>query len=181
MTTAPERPKATRTALLATLAAGGLLLSACGGSSSGADSTTTIEETTTSTSSTSALARTNPCEQLTAANKEELGINEQGDSKELVGAVRCSWTTQNGTLTVALNPEDGIDDLNFSDGEQESYSIASKQGKIVRGSTGMDCTVAVPFDETSSISVGGLVDDIPSSCELAKKAAPMVWKNLSEE
>ncbi|WP_019856037.1 DUF3558 family protein [Actinopolyspora mortivallis] len=175
----PRHPNTPRTTLLATLATGSLLLlSACGGNN---DTETTPSTTTTHTDTKPALAQINPCDQLTTENKKKLDIEEQGEKDEIAGAPTCSWQTSNGSLLLAFHPDKGIEELNFSDGEQEPYVVSGQEGKIVRGNVGDNCTVTIPFSESSSVNIGGTVDDIPSSCALAKKAAPMVWENLSEQ
>ncbi|SFT70500.1 Protein of unknown function [Actinopolyspora lacussalsi subsp. righensis] len=175
----PRHSTTTRATLLVTLATGSfLLLSACSGNSTGEDAGST-KDTTTSTEP--ALAQINPCEQITPANKENLKIEKQGEKDEIVGAPTCSWQTSNGSLILAFHPDKGIEELNFSDGEEGSYSVSGEKGKIVRGNTGDNCSVTIPFSESSSVNIGARVDDIPSSCELAKRAAPMVWENLSKQ
>ncbi|PRW63331.1 DUF3558 family protein [Actinopolyspora mortivallis] len=174
----PAHPT-TRTPLPAALATASLLLlSACGGNNTDDNQPS---NTTTNTDTKPPLAQINPCNQLTTTDKEKLNTDSTGKFEDILGAKTCSWKIDPGQLTVGFHPDKGIEEINFSEGEQKLYSIQKSTGKIVRGNTGKICTISLPYTDSSTVNIDGNMRSIKSSCELAKKAAPMVWENLSEQ
>ncbi|MDP9644301.1 hypothetical protein J2S53_004246 [Actinopolyspora lacussalsi] len=121
-----------------------------------------------------------PCETLTRNNQKSIATEGKGKSKEVLDARSCRWSISSGTVNVSLHSEKPIEELNFSKGTKKEYSINKKNGLLAIGNTEGICTVAIPFGDSQTATVDVESLKTATSCDLAKKIAPMVEQNISD-
>lgn len=180
------RKQVSRSAVAVTLTTLVLAAAGCsssGGTTDGAPESPSSETTSPSTSQSAGpiLASMDPCKMLTPDEAAQFAVEGPGESHEVAGSRDCRWDAAKGKLAVGFNKDSALDELNFSDGEQQPYDLGVREAKIVRGNTGTICTVAIAVNDSETVTVGGNASDIAASCAMAKKAAPLVEAKLPEK
>ncbi len=169
-----------------------LLTSACGGGASGhptpASTIWTWGGAPTTSSGASGgrtLANLKPCDLLTAGEVTQIGLTNPGEPDRVAGTETCDWRVSgNGGLTVGLNPDHGIKDLDYQ-GEQTSTTKAGKyQATKVEAHKGAKniCHVVISVTESSSVQlISNLTTsstDTAAACDRAAKAAELIAPKL---
>ncbi|WP_092976133.1 DUF3558 family protein [Actinopolyspora lacussalsi] len=127
------------------------------------------------------LSNLSPCEALTQKQESKIEASGPGSPEEVVDVKACRWGLTSGNINISFYPEKTINDLDFSEGQVSGFKVGNKQGKLVKGNTEDLCTVAIPVNNNSeSISVDAQGKGNTTSCDLAKKIAPMVEQNISD-
>ncbi|NYH79472.1 hypothetical protein FHR84_002810 [Actinopolyspora biskrensis] len=140
----------------------------------------TPSTTNNSASTKKILSSMSPCDTLTQKQKNTLGIENKGKTNETLGAESCEWRTREGSTNIVLHTDKSMEDLEVSNQETSSFSIGNRQGRVSLEETLGVCSVVIPVNDSESISVDAQGDGNATSCEVAKKVAPMVEKNIPE-
>lgn len=132
-----------------------------------------------------ALADLKPCDLLTSAEVDRLGLTHPGEEDRVGGADTCLWTVRgNGNASAAIRPDQGIGDLDYAG----DHTVPTKIGKYpaTRVEAPLDakyiCHVVISVSESSSVQVIATIDatstDTAAACERATKTAELIAPKL---
>ncbi|ASU77719.1 DUF3558 domain-containing protein [Actinopolyspora erythraea] len=130
------------------------------------------------------LADTQPCSTLTENQKNKLDITTPGNISELDEGT-CRWKANGNNFNISIYKEKPLEKIDFSDAEAiEEIKVDKQDALLVKNNTGTGaCSLAFAVTESSSVSVNSVADtpgDTETACDLVKKAAPMVERNISD-
>ncbi|MGJ7906873.1 DUF3558 family protein [Actinopolyspora sp. H202] len=154
-------------------------ISSCS-SSNGTDTDGETERSSQESTDAVSLENISPCETLNQKQENKINTENTGTTREAAGSKSCRWTLNEGALSVAFHPNSTLGDINLSEGDTRPFSVNSKKGKISQGISGESCTVAIPVNNSETVTVDTLGEGNTTSCDLAKKIAPMVEQNISD-
>lgn len=135
----------------------------------------------TTSQSPSGLAAIETCDLLTPEEATSLGVPAQGDADEVLGLRRCDRATAEGTVSTAIDEEQGISELTLSDASSVAdVTIGRHQAKrAVEGSGPGYCKVFFAVGDSANVSVLALyLNDTPRACSVADRAAALIEPKL---
>jgi hypothetical protein len=168
-------------------------LVACGGTeagtptaadrtSAGPEPTTTAADATTSSApDDSELVGLDPCTLPPAEQLAGLGFTRAGEPQTALDAKLCTWAEPGRSVSVTLDPSNGVDDLNTGAATSvEDVTIGRHEGRRVLESSGPGfCSIDIAVTESSSATVTGIdFDGTPLACDLALQVAAIVEPKL---
>ncbi|MEV0086003.1 DUF3558 family protein [Saccharopolyspora sp. NPDC050642] len=161
---------------LALLAMG---VAGCGSSGTGGTGDGSGETGESASPTSNAAAAIDPCEMLKSADTAKLGVKGPGTPKRYAGAPGCDFKLAVGGISVVVNSDKSVDELNLTGGKVDAVSVAGVDGKRVRELVGPgDCGVFFPLSPKESIAINATARDTEAACQATQEAAPLVLANL---
>lgn len=126
------------------------------------------------------LSQLSPCDALKPQQERSLGAESGGNPDDVDSPSACSWQLDDGSTSVSLHPRKSLREIDFPEAYQRPHSINGRAGRVVMEKTGDTCIVAIKVNDSESVSVDSRASGGTDSCDLAKKVAPMVERNIPE-
>ncbi|GGP73139.1 DUF3558 family protein [Saccharothrix coeruleofusca] len=134
---------------------------------------------------TDALVGVKPCDLLTGAEAESLGLGASGEADEVGSADTCLWSaTGKGGVTVGVRPEQGFDDLDYTGDPTTPVELGKFDGVRVEAPNGGKgtCHVVIDVADSASVQIAAHLratsTDTAAACERAVEAAELVAAKL---
>ncbi|MDQ3578523.1 MAG: DUF3558 domain-containing protein [Actinomycetota bacterium] len=140
--------------------------------------TSTPRQTTTA-SVEAPLGGVDPCQLLTSANRDTLGLKVQPKKTELSDRSSCRFSEDGFLLSVSVYPEFGLDSTRQRSSDAKDVPAVGRH-RAVQSTFGSICGISMEVNPIGVVEVGGGVrdGDMQKACALAMSGAELVELKL---